>query len=101
LNGNTLIFVDRWFPSSKTCSGCGHIKETLLLSERKYVCEKCGMVIDRDLNAAINLRNYGLKQLRAVSPEVTPVDKKALVFSNENETILVEAGISKCSVMST
>ena len=82
LNGNTLIFADRWFPSSKTCSGCGHVKETLLLSEREYVCESCGLVIDRDLNAAINIRNYGLKQLRAVSPEVTPVDKKALVYSS-------------------
>ena len=40
------------------------------------------MVIDRDLNAAINLRNYGLKQLRVVNPEVTPVDKKALAKEN-------------------
>jgi len=101
LHGNTLIVVDRWFPSSKTCSGCSAVKETLLLSEREFVCESCGMVIDRDLNAAINLRNYGLNKLRAVSPEVTPVDKKALVFSNENETILDETGISECSVMST
>jgi transposase len=80
------------------------VKETLLLSEREYVCEKCGLVIDRDLNAAINLRNYGLKQLRAVSPEVTPVDRGALVYSSSigiNETALGEAGISKCSVMNT
>jgi len=102
LHGNTLIVADRWFPSSKTCSGCGHVKESLALSEREYVCEKCGMVIGRDLNAAVNLRNYGLNKLRAASPEVTPADKKALIYSSSigiNETILEEAGISECSVM--
>ena len=104
LHGNTLIVTDRFFPSSKTCSGCGAVKEALLLSEREFICENCGMVIDRDLNAAINLRNYGLKQLRAVSPEVTPVDKKALVYSSSigiNETILDEVGILECSEMNT
>ena len=41
----------------KTCSACGNIKSSLKLSDREYVCENCGLVIDRDLNAAINLRN--------------------------------------------
>ena len=101
LNGNTLIFADRWFPSSKTCSGCGSVKETLLLSEREYVCESCGLVIDRDLNAAINLKNYGLNKLRVVSPELTPVDLEAMACRAASETTEVEAGISECSVMST
>src|SRR4030042_5342447 len=104
LHGNTLIIADRWFPSSKTCSGCGHIKETLLLSERKFICENCGQVIDRDLNAAINLRNYGLKQIGMVNPELTPVDLEALVYPSLigiNETTDDEVGISECSVMST
>jgi putative transposase len=104
LYDNTLIVADRWFPSSKTCSGCGHIKETLLLSEREFACENCGQVIDRDLNAAINLKNYGLKQLRMACPEVTPVDKRALVYSSAigvNETILDEAGISEHSLVLT
>ncbi len=101
LNGNTLIVADRWFPSSKTCSGCGHVKAALLLSEREYICEYCGLVIDRDLNAAINLRNYGLEQLRAVSPEVTPVEMGALACRAASETAVNEAGISKCSVMNT
>lgn len=48
--------ADRWFPSSKTCSSCGYIKKELSLSERTYDCESCGISIDRDLNAAINLR---------------------------------------------
>jgi putative transposase len=55
-----LIIADRFFASSKTCSGCGQVKETLLLGVRTYVCEHCGLVIDRDLNAAINLAQLGL-----------------------------------------
>ncbi|WP_155245521.1 zinc ribbon domain-containing protein, partial [Heyndrickxia coagulans] len=49
--------VDRFFPSSKTCSSCGKMKHDLKLSDRVYRCE-CGNEIDRDLNAAINLANY-------------------------------------------
>jgi len=101
LTGNTLIIADRWFPSSKTCSGCGYVKETLLLSEREYVCEKCGLVINRDLNAAINLKNYGLNKIGTVSPESTPVDLEALACRAASETTEVEAGISECPVMST
>lgn len=55
--GSKMTVVDRFFPSSKTCSDCGNIKSDLKLSDRKYVCEYCGVVIDRDFNAAINLRN--------------------------------------------
>ena len=52
-----LIFADRFEPSSKKCSNCGNIKDTLNLSDRTYKCENCGYEIDRDLNAAINLKN--------------------------------------------
>ena len=48
--------ADPFYPSSKLCSGCGERKDELLLSDREYVCAKCGLVIDRDLNAAINLK---------------------------------------------
>ena len=54
-NGGTTIVADRWFPSSKTCSGCGEVKSKLSLSEREYICHRCGVVVDRDLNAATNL----------------------------------------------
>jgi IS605 OrfB family transposase len=54
-NGGRLIVADRWYPSSKTCSGCGAVKTKLALSERAYECEACGLVLDRDLNAARNL----------------------------------------------
>jgi len=50
-----VLFADRYFPSSKTCSKCGCVKDTLSLSTRTYVCEHCGHIMDRDLNAAKNL----------------------------------------------
>jgi putative transposase len=56
--GIELVKADRFYPSSKTCSGCGHIKQDLKLRDRTYVCEECGLVIDRDANAAINLQKY-------------------------------------------
>ncbi|MEG4575910.1 RNA-guided endonuclease TnpB family protein [Microcoleus sp. N3A4] len=55
LYGSKLVIADRWFPSSKTCSNCGTKKETLSYGERVFECSHCGLVIDRDLNAAINL----------------------------------------------
>jgi IS605 OrfB family transposase len=54
-NGGRLLIADRWYPSSKTCSGCGAVKAKLALSERVYHCQACGLVMDRDRNAARNL----------------------------------------------
>ncbi len=53
--GRTLVKIDRWFPSSKRCGNCGHIVDSLPLSVRKWTCPKCGIVHDRDLNAARNI----------------------------------------------
>ena len=55
-NDIELRVVDRWYPSSKLCSCCGNIKKDLKLSDRVYVCNACGLVMDRDLQASINLR---------------------------------------------
>lgn len=57
-NGIEFVQVDRFYPSSKTCSCCGNVKRDLRLSDRTYVCSECGFTIDRDLNAAINLMCY-------------------------------------------
>jgi len=54
-HGARVIVADRWFASSKTCSGCGAVKAKLALPERTYVCTTCGTVLDRDVNAAVNL----------------------------------------------
>lgn len=58
-NGIKFILANRFFPSSKTCSHCGAVKDKLSLSERTFVCDECGNKIDRDVNASINLKNYG------------------------------------------
>ena len=58
--GIQFVQADRFYPSSKTCSCCGNIKNDLKLKDRIYKCDKCGLVIDRDKNASINLGNYGL-----------------------------------------
>ena len=55
------VEIDRWFPSSKRCSKCGHIKEELGLDKRTYRCSECGFVLDRDLNASINIRDEGFR----------------------------------------
>ncbi|MEW2331919.1 IS607 family element RNA-guided endonuclease TnpB [Micromonospora chersina] len=60
-SGGRLIVADRWYPSSKTCSGCGTVKAKLALSERTYHCQACGLIIDRDHNAALNLAALAAK----------------------------------------
>jgi len=75
-------FVDRFYPSSKTCSACGRVKE-MPLHLRVYECE-CGLRLDRDLNAARNI-------LRAGCPDVKSVEMKALATSNSGETVVDEA----------
>jgi putative transposase len=52
--GGRGLVASRWEPSSKTCSGCGWVDEDLTLADRLFCCEQCGLVVDRDLNAAIN-----------------------------------------------
>ena len=64
-NGIELRVVDAWYPSSKTCHECGSLKKDLKLSDRIYRCEHCGAVIDRDFNAALNLRDAKVYELAA------------------------------------
>jgi putative transposase len=61
--GATLIVAPRSFPSTRLCSRCGHLHGKVPLSQRVFRCEACGLEIDRDLNAAINLKKYGLAHL--------------------------------------
>lgn len=63
-NNISVIVADRFFPSSKLCSCCGNVKKDLKLSDRTYICE-CGNVIDRDYQAALNLKNYGENVLQS------------------------------------
>jgi len=63
--GSQLTVVDRFFPSSKTCSDCGEIKKDLKLKDRMFICPSCGFFLDRDLNAAINLSKAGSSPVSA------------------------------------
>jgi putative transposase len=61
--GRNLIFIDRWAPSTKTCSCCGFHNSTLTLSDRSWRCPGCGTHHDRDINAALNIKRMGLEKL--------------------------------------
>lgn len=64
--GHYLIKIDKWFPSSQICSNCGN-RQKLTLDQRTYNCPKCGKSIDRDYNAAINIKNEGVRLLKAIN----------------------------------
>lgn len=66
--GVGVIVANRWFPSSKICSNCGHVHKQLKKDDRVFVCPVCGATFDRDLNAAINLANYLPESHRKVKP---------------------------------
>nr|MDJ0736726.1 RNA-guided endonuclease TnpB family protein [Nostocaceae cyanobacterium] len=72
--GTKVEVVDRWYPSSKTCSVCGHL-QSMPLSRRIYDCGSCGQILDRDLNAAINLTNVPLNKIRMVRQRVGRVPR--------------------------
>ena len=67
--GIEVFKADRFFPSSKTCSSCGQVKKDLTLNDRVFECDSCGFKLDRDLNAAINLKNLALSSRVAVCGE--------------------------------
>ncbi len=74
-HGGRLILADRWYPSSKTCSGCGTVKAKLSLSERTYRCDHCGLTLGRDVNAACNLVKLaasGAESLNVCRAQVKP-----------------------------
>ncbi len=84
-NIETLIPVDRYEATTKKCSQCGNRKEDIALSDRVYKCDNCGLVIDRDLNSAINILKIGLQKVETTTiknlptdcGEVTPVEREA------------------------
>jgi len=74
-NGGQLIVAGRWYPSSKTCSACGWRKPSLTLAERTFTCQACGLVLDRDINAARNLLTLaasGAERVNACGAAVRP-----------------------------
>lgn len=70
-NDKQLVKVGRFYPSSKTCHHCGYVKDDLSLKDRNWKCPHCGQVIDRDLNASINILNEGIKSISAGTVDYT------------------------------
>jgi putative transposase len=85
--GRTLVKIDQWYPSSKTCHTCKHVLDSLVLDIREWVCPACDVVHDRDINAALNILTEGLS-VAACGESVRPVRAKA------QRATPVEAGIS-------
>ena len=101
-NGKNFIKIDRWAPSSKMCSHCGHIYKTLTVKMRHWTCPVCGTHHDRDLNAANNIKAIGLgqKTLPSVRRDVKPVEKATVDDRSlePKKQPLVEAGKVKVIV---
>ena len=69
-----IVFVDRFYPSSKTCHNCGYVNKELTLSDRQWICHQCGGVVERDYNAALNILDEGLRIIGSSTAEFTLVD---------------------------
>jgi len=71
--GGRLVTAGRYYPSSKKCSGCGAVKAKLALAERTYSCDSCGLVTDRDVNAARNLLSLAASGTESLNASRAPV----------------------------
>lgn len=94
--GSELRVIDRFFPSSKRCSNCGLVKAKLGLGERTFVCERCGLEVDRDLNAATNILVAGSapETLNARGEDVRPHGSRVVgQTSMKREPSVRETGV--------
>ncbi len=101
-NNKNIVIADKFYPSSKTCSACGNVKENLTLKDRIYECSECGLRIDRDYNASLNLYALIKKQIGQALPEFTPADLTAMLDNlviNRLVTSKVETGIQQKSCL--
>lgn len=97
--GVHLVVIDRWFPSSKMCSVCGWIDEDQDLGDRVFICHECGLVIDRDLNAAINIQNEAVRTTGSFSESDASGHGSSGNIDGCCETAMVEGGTNHlCSV---
>lgn len=101
-NNKQIYQVDRFYPSSKICSSCGNIKDNLTLKDRVYICNECGLKIDRDYNASLNLLSQLKQHIGLVQSEFTPADLTAMQYDlaiNQIVTSKVETGIQQKSYL--
>jgi putative transposase len=88
-NGNNIIRIGRFEPSSKMCSNCGKINNELSLKDRTWKCEGCGFIHDRDINAGINIKDFALHEnnlIGAGRPKFKPLENTSLEGSAKEET---------------
>ena len=83
--GGQVYTVDRFFPSSKTCSSCGHIYEELTLKDRAWTCPSCQTEHDRDLNAALNLKKAASSVVSVRGADIRPSPLGALATALKRE----------------
>ena len=98
--GSGLVVAPRFFPSSKTCSSCGHVKAKLSLSERTFICDACGFEIDRDLNAARNLEQLSTRSSResyACGDPVRPSESPVTWTLKGLESAKQESALAVCN----
>jgi putative transposase len=100
-HGASLVIIDRFYPSSNTCSACGWVDEDQDLSDRVFICHECGWVIDRDLNAARNILNEALRTTGSFSESHAYGESSAGNVNGRCETALVEVGTNHLCSMST
>lgn len=81
--GRDFVLIDRFFSSSKLCSYCGFKNDELTLKDRTWKCQNCNSVLDRDLNAAINIKNEGIKLYKIGHrlPELKPLESSSIEHS--------------------
>ena len=91
-HGVHLVTIDCFYPSSKTCSGCGWKQEELSLSERVFVCQHCGYVAERDYNAAKNILHEALRRTESSSGTDAYGESSSGLHTGASETALVEVG---------
>ncbi len=97
-HGVHLVTVDRFYPSSQTCSGCGWVHEELTLADRTFICKECGLVLDRDFNAAINVK---IVAVSSIDTQNACGAASAGTLNGVCETSRVEAGTNHLCGMST
>lgn len=93
-NNIEVIYVDRFYPSSKTCSCCGVVKHDLKLKDRIFKCNSCGSAIDRDFNASLNLYQYGIRTASSAGIYVCGVSHQTAVVSTKQDTKKQKLNIS-------
>ena len=99
-NGKRVVFVDRFYPSSKRCSCCGYIHKGLTLRDREWVCPECGEHHDRDINASINIlmegeRIIGIRDAEYTLVESPTVDDRNICFLKSSDSVKQEEGYCK------